>query len=113
MHIPIGLRTVVAKSCCMCHVLKTASEFSKTASGYLDSYCRPCHSVHGRAGIKAHQQAALKAAVKHRQPWSVREIRELEDMLSGGLSGPQIALRLNRSLYAIYSMRQKLAKEDE
>lgn len=106
--IAIGKRTLLAKTCLVCGELKMADQFAILQKYYRDSYCKGCHNAHARPGMHTHQERALKAAVKHRQPWTEGEIQRLERMVSEGLTGPQMALALNRSVYAVYTMKNKL-----
>ena len=104
----IGKRTLLAKTCLICGLLKMADQFAILQKYYRDSYCKSCHNAHSTPVMKEHQQEALKGAVKHRQPWTGAEIQHLERMVSEGLTGPQMALILNRSVYAVYNMKNKL-----
>lgn len=111
MHIRIGKRTILAKTCVICGVLKMANQFGRVRKVYLDSYCRACHNAHGRPVIRNHQKNALKGAVRHRQPWSDEEVLRLCEMVSEGRTGPEMALALNRSVYAVYCMKNRVLKE--
>lgn len=106
----VGKRTLLAKTCLICGELKDASQFAILQKYYRDSYCKCCHNLKARPGMYNHQQEALKVAVKHRQLWTKEEIQRLEQMASEGFSGPQMALALNRSVYAVYTMKNKLNK---
>jgi hypothetical protein len=99
---------LVAKTCLICRELKLASEFAPMTGGYWDSYCKPCHRDHGRPSLYKRQETTLKGAEKHRAPWSEGDIQLLSEMISDGLTGPQMALVLNRSMYAVYTMSYKI-----
>lgn len=112
MKIAIGKRTVVAKTCLLCGLLKSADQFVTVMKYYRDSYCKSCHNVHGRPNMHRHQEKALDAAVKHGQPWDEDDIDKLLKMVEEGYTGPAMALELSRSVYSVYTMKSKLAKED-
>lgn len=111
MVIYIGTRTLLAKTCKSCGVLKQAREFAKVASNYYNSYCHRCKNDLGRPAMRVHQTRAQDVAVRHRQPWTDRDIARLLDMSQKGLSGPVMALALNRTVYSVYTMKNKLLKE--
>jgi hypothetical protein len=111
MHITIGLRTILARTCTRCGEFKQADEFARVMGGYCDSYCKDCHNAHSKPVMLAHQKEALRAATKHRQPWTDGECRRLAEMVSEGRTGPYMAKELNRSVYAVYTMKARLLKE--
>lgn len=111
MNITVGQRTLLAKTCKMCGKLKDGSQFCFVAKRYRNSYCNKCKNLHGRPLIQRHQDRASDVAVRARQPWTDQELSKLAAMSAAGLSGPVMALALNRSLYATYTMKNKLNKE--
>ena len=110
--INVGTRTVVAKSCVLCGVLKMANQFAVVQKKYRDSYCRTCHNRHGRPVMRGHQETASKAASKHREPWTDSDISRLRELIEDGLTGPQIALALKRTVYSVYTMKNKISRGD-
>ena len=112
MRITVGPRTLLAKTCVRCGLFKMADQFGFVRGGkYKDSFCRACHNLDSRPGIVAHQDRAKAVAVKHRQPWTARELDRLHEMTQKGLSAPKIALALNRTVYAIYTARNRVLPE--
>ena len=109
--ITIGKRTLLAKTCTMCGVFKQAGEFSFIKQVYRDSYCKPCHNKHTTPRVREQQERALAAAEKHREPWCEAEVQTLREMFSEGRTAAQIASVLERSIYAVYTMNNKLKKE--
>lgn len=111
MSISAGPRTLVAKTCKVCGELKMAKCFAKVYKVYRTHICHTCKNNQSRPLMHAHQEKALTAAVKHRQPWCEAEIEKLEEMLEAGLHAPQIALALNRTVYAVYTKVHKLKEQ--
>lgn len=111
MEITIGPRILLAKTCLRCGLFKQAREYAKVAADYWNSYCHKCKNLMGRPGMRQHQERAQDVAVRHRQPWTDRDIERLLEMSERGLSGPQMALALNRTVYSVYTMKNKLFKE--
>lgn len=109
--IAIGKRKLLAKSCKRCGGLKQAREFSRVSRVYFNSYCNLCKNALSSPGVRAHQQAAHNAAVLHGQPWTNQDIKSLAEMAQRGLSGAQMAHALNRTVYSVYTMKNKLNKE--
>lgn len=109
--ITVGQRVLIAKTCITCGVLKQARDFARVMQFYYTSCCHTCKNISARPRTHKHQQKALKGAVRHRQPWTVEDIHTLSAMISEGLTGPQMALALNRSVYAVYTMKQKLKEQ--
>lgn len=109
MKIYIGPRTLLAKTCLLCGELKMASDFGRVAKIYYNSYCHRCKNLTSSVPTtRRHQQRALEVAVRYGQPWTVQELNKLQEMAAEGLSGPQMALALNRTVYAVYTMKNKI-----
>lgn len=111
----IGTRILLAKTCLMCCKLKQACEFGwVVVSGkrYRNSYCQDCKNVRGRPVMKRHQERATTVAVRNREPWTAHDLDRLVEMAQRGLTGPQMALALNRTVYAVYTMKNKIFKEN-
>lgn len=104
---------MVAKSCRKCGELKDADQFCKVQKFYTDSWCRKCKNTQALPVVKHHQQTTSEGAVKNRNPWTTEELDELSAMAAEGLTGAQMARKLGRSLYAVYTMKHKLEKEQE
>ena len=111
MRITVGKRTILAKTCPLCGEFKMADQFGVLHKYYRASYCRRCHNVHGRPKIREHQLKALDVAHKHRRPWTEDDIDKMRQMIHEGLSGAQMALQLRRTLYAVYTMKNRLLEE--
>lgn len=114
MHVTVGSRTLLAKTCHICGKFKQVKDFSLVrveGRQYRNSYCHRCNNDVARPGLRKHQQEASDAAVKHGQPWSEQDIERLLEMAERGLSGPQMAMSLNRTVYSVYTMKNKLSKE--
>lgn len=105
--ITAGVRKLVAKSCSHCHQLKDAKCFSTMPGGYYTSHCHTCKNKTGKPAAIRNQQRSLRTAVRHRQPWTDADLRKLAEMASEGHTGPEIALALNRSVCAVYTMKNK------
>lgn len=105
-----GRRPLVAKSCSLCFELKTKEHYLLLVTGYFDSSCKKCrYAAPSRKGkTKTNQQEALEGAVKHREPWTDREIQRMLAMRSAGFSAKSVALILNRSVYSVYTMTNKV-----
>lgn len=107
-------RTLVAKTCRGCGELKLAKHFSTVTmkSGrYRNSQCHDCNNATGKVVMKHHQRKAVKGAVKHAQPWSEEDIKRLDELTADRVPAAEIAIELNRTVYSIYTMRNKLRKE--
>lgn len=111
MKISIGKRTVLAKTCTKCCRFKQANEFGRVQVVYLNSYCRRCHNGVSTPNMYYHQERSHQVAVRHRAAWTAADVQKLEEMVEKGLTGPQMSLALNRTLYAVYTMKNKLSKE--
>lgn len=109
--INVGTRTLLAKSCAACGEFKQSKEFVKSMGIYKNSYCNKCRNEMAAPLVKEHQQEALDAAVRHRQPWTDQDIKALLAMIEKGCTGPQMALSLNRTVYSVYTMKNKLRQE--
>lgn len=109
--VTVGTRPLVAKTCRACGCLKLARSFCFVRKGYRNSYCNDCKNGMAKPTVHNHQERAQKVAVRHRQPWSDQEVEKLMEMAEMGLSGPVMALALNRTLYSVYTMKNKLNKE--
>lgn len=107
----IGKRTLLAKTCYICGEFKMADQFPLVVKCYRDSYCRKCHNTAPQVQMREHQNATLDGAKKHRKPWTDEDMRQLEALFLEGLSGPAVAHALGRSMYAVYTMKNKLMKE--
>lgn len=108
--ITCGARTLVAKTCIHCGELLPASRFPKINGMYHNSWCKKCQNDVYSHLTHDHQQRTLRMAVKHRQPWCEEDFQRLDEMTAEGLPVTQIALALNRSVYAVYTVRNKLRK---
>lgn len=105
-----GARTLIAKTCNNCGELCMAKSFPKVNGIYHNSWCRTCSNAVYKHLTQKHQQTSLKGAVKHRQPWTEVDFTKMEKMTAEGLPVAQIALALNRSVYAVNTMRNKLKR---
>lgn len=111
MHIKIGTRTTLARTCNRCHEFKQADEFYFRKLGYLESYCKVCRRQLSDEGKQQKQREAVCGAVRAREHWTVQEIRIFKEMLSDGRTAAQMAYRLDRTLYAIYGAKHRFKKE--
>lgn len=111
MRTSCGSRVLVAKTCNCCGELKLARHFSKNTSGmYYNSQCHDCNNAQSKPGLRAAHTRALHVAVRHRQPWTGKDIQRMTDMSSDGVPVKEIALALNRSVYAVYTMKTKMKR---
>lgn len=109
MKISIGSRTLLAKTCLICGELKDARNFGRVSKIYYNSYCHKCKNETSAVPTTVrHQQRALEVAVRYGQPWTEAELDKLQEMAANGFTGPQMALALNRSVYAVYTMKNKI-----
>lgn len=113
MRVTCGTRTLVAKSCAHCGHLVMAQHFPMMAGGYRTSHCNKCKNELSKPQVRGQQQRSHRVAVRHRQPWTEQDITKLEEMALDGLTGPEIALKLNRTVYAIYTKLNRLKEKDE
>ena len=112
--ITAGPRKLLAKTCTHCGYLKQSSEFGVVTVGgvqYAHSYCHKCKNNCYRSVLHRHQQKAVEGAVRHAQPWTSQDLDRLREMAQRGLTGPQMAHALNRTVYAVYTMKNKICKE--
>lgn len=109
--ISVGHRTLLAKTCLICGVLKGPEQYSLVVNGYYDSFCKECHNAYTTPRMREYQEKALKAAVNHYNAWTDEELKRLSQMTSEGRTGPQIAFALNRTVYSVYTMRSKLKEK--
>lgn len=112
MHIKIGKRTTLARTCNRCCEFKQASEFYiRKKEGTIEAYCKACRR-NLADGIKHQQQReAASGAVRARDQWTKQEVRIFKEMISEGRTAAQMAYRLDRSLYAIYGAKYRFKKE--
>lgn len=106
-----GPRTLLAKSCLVCGKLKMADEYQVLEKKYRGSYCKDCRNRYNKPGRHSSQRRALRTADKHWEPWTQEDLDKLKAMMAQGLTGPEMAKKLNRSLYAIYSAKTRFKKE--
>jgi superfamily II helicase len=107
-----GTRTLVAKTCRHCGELKLAKHFSKNTCGtYYNSQCHDCNNAQSKPALKQAHSRALGVAVRHRQPWTEKDINKLHEMAADRIPVREIALALNRSVYAVYTMKTKLKEK--
>lgn len=110
MQLSVGTRTLLAKSCARCGVFKMADQFAVILKKYRDSYCRVCHCASAAPSTRKHQQEASEGAVRHRQPWTGTDLHLLAEMTAEGAVAAEIARALNRTIYSVYTMKNKLSK---
>lgn len=110
MKTSCGPRKLVAKTCKHCGELKDAKHYPRQGSGYYTSHCNACKNKLGKPLTRKQQERSRRAAERHYQPWTQGELDKLAEMVSEGLTGPETARALNRSVYAINTMRNKLKR---
>lgn len=107
----IGRRTLLAKTCTCCNVLKQASEFRTVSKIYKCSWCNKCKNNQTVSTTRIAQRKSSEGARRLYQPWTEGDIRLLDEMVSEGRSAHYMASVLGRTVYAVYSMQNKLKKE--
>lgn len=105
-----GPRILVAKTCNFCGELRDAKCFPRIKGVYYNSWCKSCASKTYRRKTQRHQERSKEAAVNHRSTWTETDFRKMEEMTAEGRTAAQIALALNRSVYAINSIRYKMKR---
>lgn len=114
MRIDVGTRTLLAKTCRCCGELKPPEKFGHVKVKrklYVNSECYSCQSKKTLIATAAHQERVKRVAVRHQQPWTDQDIKKLSEMTERGLSGAVMALALNRTVYSVYTMKNRLNKE--
>jgi hypothetical protein len=111
MKTTCGTRTLIAKTCRCCGELKLAKHFSR-CGGYYNSQCHECNNAQSKPGLREAHERSKTVAVRHRQPWTGKDFARLSEMAAEGVPVKEIAVALNRSVYATYTMKTKLRRED-
>lgn len=100
-------RTLVAKTCVKCHILKGASEFRRRALGRgetkrrYDPYCRACTYAVIRESNRKTNDESLEKATRYREVWTKDEVDMMIRLEHLGLSTREIAERLGRSVSGV------------
>jgi len=115
-QVGIGKRTVVAKTCPKCGLLKAGEWFSVSSDGRTASYCRPCGVEKAKQGASAAglharviergrrlQDITAEVATRSGYEYTSADLAVLEDR---SITDFQKALALGRSLKATTSARQ-------
>lgn len=103
----IGTRTVLAKTCNGCFKLLPGSEFRRELSGYLHTYCKLCCNRMSNRSTKTSNNETLDKASSSGQPWTDKEVALLWQMFNDDCSGKEVALKLGRSINAVYQVKNK------
>lgn len=106
----VGKRTVLAKSCKACNVFKQAVAFGLRRDGYRESNCTRCKNLSYRSRSIQLQQEARVLAHGHGSPWTGEDFRILEELEEAGHTAQTIAFTLGRTVYAVYTMQEKLRR---
>lgn len=104
-----GPRTLLAKTCVVCSEFLPAQAFDykrKDGYRYKQSICRTCNNLSVNAAKIRHNAESLVVATRHRTEWTEEEVRMVYAMVYRGMSSREISAVLNRSLTAIYNIRQ-------
>ena len=103
----VGRKALLAKSCTECWEVKQASEFTRMSSGYYDPKCKPCHAHEASVNTVNNQKESLANSNNHRQLWTNEDFKLLQKLMDEDASIQEMAVQLNRTVYAIYTVRTK------
>lgn len=105
-----GRRSLVAKSCSICGLLKDASAFFKDKRGYRSSWCNPCQSEKSNPRAQQRNELVKPDASRTKAAWTSEDLETLERMADEGVPPVEIAKKLKRTYFAVANARSRQLK---